>query len=130
MPHSAGVLLGSINTVAIMIAGCVLFREQLSALHVVGMSWACRFRGDEHRMAGTRLRRAMICRDLKGYIGAFFTWMSLLQHAQIESALAASHLEVVSVVAPSRRVFAERVMATQLVGALTIIVGFVCVATA
>ena len=32
-----------------------------------------------------------------GYVGAFFTWMSLLRHAPIGPAFAASHLEVISV---------------------------------
>mgnify|MGYP000547070158 CR=1 FL=1 len=34
-----------------------------------------------------------------GYIGAFFTWMSLLKHAPIGPAFAASHLEIITVLA-------------------------------
>ena len=37
MPLSKGVLLGSINIVALMIAGRFLFREKLTPLRVTGM---------------------------------------------------------------------------------------------
>src|SRR5574344_1062554 len=43
-----------------------------------------------------------------GYIGAFFTWMSLLKHAPIGPAFAASHLEIVSVMLLSVWLFDER----------------------
>ena len=42
-----------------------------------------------------------------GYIGAFFTWMSLLKHAPIGPAFAASHLEIISVLAISYWLFNE-----------------------
>lgn len=65
-----------------------------------------------------------------GYIGAFVTWMSLLKHAPIGPAFAASHLEVVSVMFLSWWMFSEPVTATQIVGALAIVAGIVCLAIA
>jgi drug/metabolite transporter (DMT)-like permease len=65
-----------------------------------------------------------------GYIGAFVTWMSLLKHAPIGPAFAASHLEVVSVMALSWWMFAEPVTGTQIAGALAIVAGIVCLAMA
>jgi drug/metabolite transporter (DMT)-like permease len=53
---------------------------------------------------------------IAGYIGAFVTWMSLLKHAPIGPAFAASHLEVVTAMVLSWWVFAEPVTATQIVG--------------
>ncbi|MDF3982253.1 EamA family transporter [Luteibacter sp. PPL201] len=65
-----------------------------------------------------------------GYIGAFVTWMSLLKHAPIGPAFAASHLEVVSVMLLSWWVFAEPVTPTQILGAAAIVAGIVCLAFA
>jgi drug/metabolite transporter (DMT)-like permease len=65
-----------------------------------------------------------------GYIGAFVTWMSLLKHAPIGPAFAASHLEVVSVMLLSWWMFSEPVTATQIAGALAIVAGIVCLAVA
>ncbi|MEX1826229.1 multidrug efflux SMR transporter [Luteibacter sp. CQ10] len=65
-----------------------------------------------------------------GYIGAFVTWMSLLKHAPIGPAFAASHLEVVSVMLLSWWVFAEPVTPTQILGAVAIVAGIVCLAFA
>jgi EamA-like transporter family. len=65
-----------------------------------------------------------------GYIGAFVTWMSLLKHAPIGPAFAASHLEVVSVMVLSYWVFSEPVTPTQILGALVIVAGIVCLAFA
>ncbi|SEV83091.1 EamA family transporter [Luteibacter sp. 329MFSha] len=65
-----------------------------------------------------------------GYIGAFVTWMSLLKHAPIGPAFAASHLEVVSVMALSWWLFAEPVTPTQIAGAIAIVAGIVCLAIA
>ena len=62
------------------------------------------------------------------YIGAFVTWMTLLEHAPIGPAFAASHLEVVSVLALSVVVFGEHVGAPQLIGSVLIIAGIVCLA--
>lgn len=62
------------------------------------------------------------------YIGAFITWMALLEHAPIGPAFAASHLEVVSVLALSVVIFNERIGAAQLIGSALIIAGIVCLA--
>lgn len=65
-----------------------------------------------------------------GYIGAFVTWMSLLKHAPVGPAFAASHLEVVSVMLLSYWVFSEPVTPTQIVGAIAIVAGIICLAFA
>ncbi len=65
-----------------------------------------------------------------GYIGAFFTWMSLLKHAPIGPAFAASHLEVVSVMLLSVWLFDEHLTAPRVLGAIAIIAGIVCLGLA
>lgn len=62
------------------------------------------------------------------YIGAFVSWMTLLQHAPIGPAFAASHLEVISVMALSVVIFGEHIGAPQLIGSALIIGGIVCLA--
>lgn len=61
-----------------------------------------------------------------GYIGAFFTWMTLLKHAPIGPAFAASHLEVVSVLGISVLFFHERLTSPQLLGSVFIVAGILC----
>ncbi|QXZ08818.1 DMT family transporter [Comamonas sp. Y33R10-2] len=63
-----------------------------------------------------------------GYIGAFFTWMSLLKHAPIGPAFAASHLEIISVMAISYWLFKESIGWPQIIGCLFIVVGIMCLA--
>lgn len=63
-----------------------------------------------------------------GYIGAFFTWMSLLKRAPIGPAFAASHLEIISVLALSNYLFGEDIGWPQIVGCLFIIAGIICLA--
>lgn len=65
---------------------------------------------------------------LLGYVGAFFTWMSLLKHAPIGPAFAASHLEVVAVMPFAVLLFGEAVTWPQLVGAVAIVGGILCLA--
>lgn len=65
---------------------------------------------------------------IAGYVGAFLTWMSLLQRAPIGPAFAASHLEVVSVLLLSIYLFGEHVGAAQWTGAVLILLGIVCLA--
>ena len=60
-----------------------------------------------------------------GYIGAFFTWMTLLKYAPIGPAFAASHMEIVSVLLLSVWVLGERLSLDQIVGALLIFIGIV-----
>ena len=62
------------------------------------------------------------------YLGAFVTWMTLLEHAPIGPAFAASHLEVISVIALSVILFNERIGAPQWIGSALIIAGIVCLA--
>lgn len=63
-----------------------------------------------------------------GYVGAFITWMTLLEHAPIGPAFAASHLEVIGVMIISVPVFGEYLNAGQIVGAVLIVIGVVCLA--
>jgi drug/metabolite transporter (DMT)-like permease len=65
---------------------------------------------------------------LAGYLGAFFTWMTLLKHAPIGPAFAASHLEVVAVLIISVLWFGEHLSWIQGLGALLILAGIVCLA--
>lgn len=65
-----------------------------------------------------------------GYIGAFFTWMTLLKYAPIGPAFAASHLEVVSVMLLSIWLFDEHLDLPRVLGALAIIAGIVCLGLA
>lgn len=67
---------------------------------------------------------------LVGYLGAFFTWMSLLKHAPIGPAFAASHLEVISVMLLSVWLFHEPLSAARVLGALAIVAGIVCLGLA
>ncbi|MFA5494611.1 MAG: EamA family transporter [Porticoccaceae bacterium] len=65
-----------------------------------------------------------------GYIGAFFTWMSLLRQAPIGPAFAASHLEVVSVLLLSALLLHEPVGPVHLLGAALIVAGILCLGIA
>ncbi len=63
-----------------------------------------------------------------GYIGSFFTWMTLLTRAPVGPAFAASHLEVVSVLILSALLFHESLTPVQALGAAAIVAGIVCLA--
>jgi len=65
-----------------------------------------------------------------GYIGAFFTWLSLLRHAPIGPAFAATHLQVISVLLVSAWLFHEPVTLVKGLGALLILGGIVCLGLA
>ena len=60
-----------------------------------------------------------------GYVGAFLMWMTLLKHAPVGPAFAASHLEVVTVLIISVPLFGERLAPLQIVGAVCIVAGIV-----
>lgn len=62
-----------------------------------------------------------------GYLGAFFTWMRLLERAPIGPAFAASHLEVVSVMLLSALLFDEQIGVVKAAGAVLIVGGIVCI---
>ena len=61
-----------------------------------------------------------------GYLGSFVAWMTLLKHAPVGPAFAASHLEVVLVLIVSAVYFGDRLSPMQIVGALLIVIGFLC----
>lgn len=65
-----------------------------------------------------------------GYIGAFFTWMTLLRRAPVGPAFAASHLEVVTVMVASVIIFDESISLAHLIGAVFIVGGIICLAFA
>lgn len=58
-----------------------------------------------------------------GYLGAFVTWMTLLKHAPIGPAFAASHLEIVSVLIFSVMFLDEKLNVVQVIGSLLILGG-------
>ena len=57
------------------------------------------------------------------YLGAFVTWMTLLQHAPVGPAFAASHMDIVTVLLVSVSVLGERLSRSQLTGAALILTG-------
>ena len=61
-----------------------------------------------------------------GYIGAFFTWLTLLRRAPVGPAFAATHLQVVSVLFVSAWLFHEPVTLLRGLGAALILAGIVC----
>jgi len=65
-----------------------------------------------------------------GYLGAFFTWMTLLRRAPVGPAFAAAHMEVVSVMIASYFIFGEKPDAPRLIGAALIICGIITLAFA
>ena len=60
-----------------------------------------------------------------GYIGAFIAWMTLLKHAPVGPAFAASHLGLIAVLIISVTYFGERLAWMQVAGALCIVLGVV-----
>lgn len=62
------------------------------------------------------------------YLGAFFSWMTLLKHAPIGPAFAASHMEVLTVMLIAVPLFGDQLKQTHIIGAALILVGIVCLA--
>ena len=62
---------------------------------------------------------------MAGYLGAFVTWMTLLKHAPVGPAFAASHLEVVTVLIVSVLYFGEHLAPQQIIGGLSIVLGII-----
>ena len=62
---------------------------------------------------------------IAGYAGAFVTWMTLLKHAPVGPAFAASHLEVVVVLVISVILFGEHLAPWQIAGGACIVAGIV-----
>ncbi len=67
---------------------------------------------------------------IAGYIGAFFTWMTLLRRLPVGPAFAASHLEVPSIMLCSAWLFHERLTLPRIFGALLILAGIAILAYA
>jgi drug/metabolite transporter (DMT)-like permease len=64
------------------------------------------------------------------YVANFFIWMTLLEHAPIGPAFAATHLEVVSVMLCSVWLFHEPLTWPRALGAAAIVAGIACLALA
>jgi drug/metabolite transporter (DMT)-like permease len=62
------------------------------------------------------------------YLGTFFTWMTLLRSAPLGSAFAATHLELVGVLAASALLFGDRISTIQWLGVALILIGVGCLA--
>jgi drug/metabolite transporter (DMT)-like permease len=62
---------------------------------------------------------------IAGYVCAFVTWMTLLKHAPVGPSFAASHIDVVTVLAVSVPLFGERLAPAQLAGAGCVVLGIV-----
>ena len=60
---------------------------------------------------------------IAGYLGAFVTWIMLLEHAPVGPAFAASHIDIVTVLLISVPLFGERLTVVQLAGAACIVGG-------
>ena len=65
-----------------------------------------------------------------GYLGAFFTWLTLLKRAPIGPAFAATHLQVVSVLLVSAWLFNEPLTLAKVLGTLLILAGIFCLGVA
>ena len=73
----------------------------------------------------TVLHNPWIYVSAAGYLGSFIAWMTLLKHAPVGPAFAASHLAIVFVLIISVVYFGEHLSAMQIVGTLSIMVGIV-----
>ncbi|MCT4715463.1 DMT family transporter [Enterobacteriaceae bacterium H18W14] len=62
------------------------------------------------------------------YIGAFFTWMTLLRRAPVGPAFAASHLEIISVLVLSSILFNEHIGWGGILGCALILLGIIFLA--
>jgi len=60
---------------------------------------------------------------IAAYVGAFFVWMTLLQHAPIGPAFAASHLDIVSVSIVSMLWLGESLSTAQIAGSCLVLAG-------
>ena len=65
---------------------------------------------------------------MAGYLGAFVMWMTLLEHAPVGPAFAASHIDVVTVLIASALLFGERLTPAQWAGAACVIAGILLLA--
>lgn len=63
-----------------------------------------------------------------GYIGAFYTWMTLLRYAPVGPAFAASHLDIISVTLISIWLFNDDLSLAKIIGGVLILLGILCLA--
>lgn len=63
-----------------------------------------------------------------GYLAAFFLYMTILKHAPVGPAFAASHLEIVAVTVFSVWYFGDRISWLQSVGCVAIVAGVIVLA--
>jgi drug/metabolite transporter (DMT)-like permease len=91
---------------------CLKLAAQAAAPFVIDAQWVWR-----------TLRTPWLYAAIASYIGAFFSWMGLLARAPVGPAFAASHLDVVSVLAISAVLFREPIGVTQLLGSACICFG-------
>jgi len=112
-------LLGFVVLIAFDTFSQICFK--MAAIHaepfLIEVEWVLRVLGD-----------AWVYGAIIGYIGAFVTWMTLLRHAPVGPAFAASHLEVVGVMAISVPFFGESLSAWQMIGAVLIVAGVISLA--
>jgi drug/metabolite transporter (DMT)-like permease len=74
------------------------------------------------------LETAWVYGAIIGYLGAFMIWMTLLRHAPVGPAFAASHLEVVGVMVISSPLFGEILSISQILGGVLVVAGVICLA--
>lgn len=67
---------------------------------------------------------------IAGYGAAFAMWMTLLEHAPVGPAFAASHIDVVTVLLVSVPLFGEHLALPQIVGAACIVAGILVLSRA
>ena len=112
-------LLGFVVLIAFDTFSQICFK--MAAIHaepfLIEMEWVLRVLGD-----------IWVYGAIIGYIGAFITWMTLLRHAPVGPAFAASHLEVVGVMVISVPLFGESLSTWQMLGAALIVAGVICLA--
>lgn len=72
---------------------------------------------------GRALQTPWLYAAIGSYLGAFFSWMGLLERAPVGPAFAASHLDVVSVLVISAILFREPIGMPQLIGSACICFG-------
>ncbi|MFK8257684.1 DMT family transporter [Erwinia sp. AnSW2-5] len=63
-----------------------------------------------------------------GYLGAFYTWMTLLRYAPVGPAFAASHLDIISVALISLWLFNDDLSLAKMIGGVLILLGILCLA--
>lgn len=98
----------------------------LDTLVQIAMKFAARETG-EFALSAAWFRAAAtnpwIYAAIAGYLGTFVAWMTLLEHAPVGPAFAASHLQVVTVLIVSVPLFHEILNRRELAGAACIIAG-------